>query len=181
MNGRRYRVEVMHGVNLDQLGRRDPLLYGTLTLPELAAQAHERLAIAVGAAAGDRREAQIADHRHTPPGLAALNVGQVDLQRGQRGDLERVPDRPRVVGPRARVEQDRIGPACERVQPLHEHALVIGVKEASLEPQLARMAFYLALELRQRERAIEQRIAPAELVEVYAVHDLDAIAAAVHP
>jgi 3-dehydroquinate dehydratase II len=29
------RVEVMHGVNLDQLGRRDPLLYGTLTLEEL--------------------------------------------------------------------------------------------------------------------------------------------------
>jgi 3-dehydroquinate dehydratase-2 len=34
----RYRVEVMHGVNLDQLGRRDPLLYGTLTLPELEAR-----------------------------------------------------------------------------------------------------------------------------------------------
>jgi 3-dehydroquinate dehydratase-2 len=32
---RDFRVEVMHGVNLDQLGRRDPLLYGTLTLPEL--------------------------------------------------------------------------------------------------------------------------------------------------
>lgn len=29
------RVEVMHGVNLDQLGRRDPAQYGTLTLPEL--------------------------------------------------------------------------------------------------------------------------------------------------
>jgi 3-dehydroquinate dehydratase-2 len=29
------RIEVMHGVNLDQLGRRDPLLYSTLTLPEL--------------------------------------------------------------------------------------------------------------------------------------------------
>jgi 3-dehydroquinate dehydratase-2 len=35
MTGARYRIEVMHGVNLDQLGRRDPLLYGTLTLPEL--------------------------------------------------------------------------------------------------------------------------------------------------
>src|SRR5438128_10405962 len=35
MSAERYRVEVMHGVNLDQLGRRDPLLYGTLTLPEL--------------------------------------------------------------------------------------------------------------------------------------------------
>jgi 3-dehydroquinate dehydratase-2 len=30
-----YIIEVMHGVNLDQLGRRDPLHYGTLTLAEL--------------------------------------------------------------------------------------------------------------------------------------------------
>ncbi len=29
------RVEVLHGVNLDQLGRRDPGHYGTLTLPAL--------------------------------------------------------------------------------------------------------------------------------------------------
>jgi 3-dehydroquinate dehydratase-2 len=35
MSAASYRVEVMHGVNLDQLGRRDPLLYGTLTLAEL--------------------------------------------------------------------------------------------------------------------------------------------------
>ncbi len=31
----RRRVGVMHGVNLDQLGRRDPEIYGTFTLPEL--------------------------------------------------------------------------------------------------------------------------------------------------
>ena len=35
MSGEHHRIEVMHGVNLDQLGRRDPRLYGTLTLPEL--------------------------------------------------------------------------------------------------------------------------------------------------
>jgi 3-dehydroquinate dehydratase-2 len=39
------RIEVMHGVNLDQLGRRDPLHYGPLTLDELerriAAEASE--------------------------------------------------------------------------------------------------------------------------------------------
>jgi 3-dehydroquinate dehydratase II len=29
------RIEVMHGVNLDQLGRRDPALYGGLSLDEL--------------------------------------------------------------------------------------------------------------------------------------------------
>lgn len=31
----RNRIEVMHGVNLDQLGRRDPAHYGGLTLDEL--------------------------------------------------------------------------------------------------------------------------------------------------
>jgi 3-dehydroquinate dehydratase-2 len=35
MTSEPYRIEVMHGVNLDQLGRRDPLLYGNLTLPDL--------------------------------------------------------------------------------------------------------------------------------------------------
>ena len=42
MSGSIYRIEVMHGVNLDQLGRRDPLFYGTLTLPELEAQVAEQ-------------------------------------------------------------------------------------------------------------------------------------------
>jgi 3-dehydroquinate dehydratase-2 len=32
----------MHGVNLDQLGRRDPLLYGKLTLGELEARIERR-------------------------------------------------------------------------------------------------------------------------------------------
>ena len=41
MSATRNRVEVMHGVNLDQLGRRDPAHYGTLTLPELELQIAE--------------------------------------------------------------------------------------------------------------------------------------------
>lgn len=35
MSAKIFRVEVMHGVNLDQLGNRDPTVYGSLTLPEL--------------------------------------------------------------------------------------------------------------------------------------------------
>ena len=35
-------IEVMHGVNLDQLGNRDPALYGTLTLPELEGMVEQR-------------------------------------------------------------------------------------------------------------------------------------------
>jgi 3-dehydroquinate dehydratase-2 len=41
MSAAGFRVEVMHGINLDQLGRRDPLLYGTLTLPELEGRIEE--------------------------------------------------------------------------------------------------------------------------------------------
>jgi 3-dehydroquinate dehydratase-2 len=44
------RIDVLHGVNLDQLGRRDPAHYGTLTLSELERwieiRAHE-LSVAV--------------------------------------------------------------------------------------------------------------------------------------
>ncbi len=35
MAGASHRIEVVHGVNLDMLGHRDPALYGTLTLSEL--------------------------------------------------------------------------------------------------------------------------------------------------
>ena len=38
MTAPRGRVEVMHGVNMDMLGRRDPSHYGTLTLSELERQ-----------------------------------------------------------------------------------------------------------------------------------------------
>jgi 3-dehydroquinate dehydratase II len=34
----RNRIEIMHGVNLDQLGRREATHYGTVTLPELELQ-----------------------------------------------------------------------------------------------------------------------------------------------
>ena len=34
------RIEVIHGVNLDTLGRRDPDVYGTLTLSELQLKVH---------------------------------------------------------------------------------------------------------------------------------------------
>ena len=38
MKGSHNRVAIMHGVNLDTLGRRDPEVYGTLTLHELETQ-----------------------------------------------------------------------------------------------------------------------------------------------
>jgi 3-dehydroquinate dehydratase II len=76
----RNRVEVMHGVNLDQLGRRDPAHYGTLTLEELERQ--------IGEMAGElglevrffqtNHEGEFVEQLHRLPGLAdaiVLNPG----------------------------------------------------------------------------------------------------------
>jgi 3-dehydroquinate dehydratase-2 len=76
----RNRVEVMHGVNLDQLGRRDSAQYGTLTLTELE--------LAISDAAGQlglktrffqtNHEGVFVEHLHGLDGLAdgiVLNPG----------------------------------------------------------------------------------------------------------
>jgi 3-dehydroquinate dehydratase-2 len=76
----RQRIEIMHGVNLDQLGRRDPGHYGTLTLGELertiAHQASElRLATRFFQS---NHEGAFVEHLHGLPGHAdavVLNPG----------------------------------------------------------------------------------------------------------
>lgn len=80
MSGGRPLIAVMHGVNLDQLGRRDPALYGSLTLPELEAMVVER-AWEVGLRAEcfqSNHEGAFVEHLHGLRGRAAgviLNPG----------------------------------------------------------------------------------------------------------
>jgi 3-dehydroquinate dehydratase-2 len=74
------RVEVMHGVNLDQLGRRDAAQYGTLTLDELEVRIGE-WAEALGLQVGFFRtnhEGEFVERLHRLEGLAdglLLNPG----------------------------------------------------------------------------------------------------------
>ena len=80
MTGPGTRIEVMHGVNLDQLGRRDPLLYGTLTLDQLERRI-EQDAHALGLAARffhTNHEGEFIEHLHSLRGEAdaiLLNPG----------------------------------------------------------------------------------------------------------
>ena len=80
MSATRNRVEVMHGVNLDQLGRRDPTHYGGLTF--------EQLELQISDAAADfglttrffqtNHEGAFVEHLHRLDGLAdaiVLNPG----------------------------------------------------------------------------------------------------------
>ena len=119
------------GSSSTQRARRAPL-----TACQLLSQPLERLAVAVGALARDARDAQLADHRLAPPRLARVDVGQVDLDRRQAGELERVADRVRVVRPGARVEHHPVGEPVEPVQVLDELALVVGLEERASEPEL---------------------------------------------
>jgi 3-dehydroquinate dehydratase-2 len=76
----RNRVEVIHGVNLDMLGRRDPDHYGTLTLTELELRVAD-FAREQGLQTRffqTNSEAELVEHLHRLDGLAdaiLLNAG----------------------------------------------------------------------------------------------------------
>jgi 3-dehydroquinate dehydratase type II len=68
----RNRVEVMHGVNLDALGRRDPEHYGTITLPELERRI-KRFARELGLEVAffqTNHEGEFVEHLHRLPEIA---------------------------------------------------------------------------------------------------------------
>ena len=76
----RNRIEVMHGANLDQLGRRDPLHYGSLTLTELELRIADTAA-ELGLATRffhSNHEGEFVEHLHGLHGIAdavLLNPG----------------------------------------------------------------------------------------------------------
>jgi 3-dehydroquinate dehydratase-2 len=80
MSAVRNRIEIMHGVNLDQLGRRDPAHYGALTITDL-----ERNVSDAAAELGletrffqTNHEGEFVEHLHRLEGLAdgiILNPG----------------------------------------------------------------------------------------------------------
>jgi 3-dehydroquinate dehydratase-2 len=80
MSEARSRVELMHGVNLDMLGRRDPTHYGTVTLAELERQV-EGFARELGLELScfqTNSEAEFVERLHRLPGSAdgvVLNPG----------------------------------------------------------------------------------------------------------
>ena len=74
------RIEIMHGVNLDQLGRRDPSHYGSLDLPSLERRI-DAWATELGLSAHcfqTNHEGQFVEHLHSLRGSAdavVLNPG----------------------------------------------------------------------------------------------------------
>ena len=94
---------------------------------------------------------------------------------GTPADLERVANRPAVVGPCAGIEDRGVGDVVESVQPLDVLGLAVGLKERHGEAEFAAEAPDLLLELVERQVPVVLARPAAEHVEVDAVQHLDAV------
>ncbi len=79
--------------------------------------------------------------------FAGVDVGEVDLDRRQPGELERIADGVGVMRPGSGVEHQPVRKSLQPVQVLDELALVIGLEEPRLEAELPRVLRDLPLEL----------------------------------
>src|SRR5581483_7447111 len=97
------------------------------------------------------------------------------FDRGESCELERVADRVGVVGPGTRIENDAVRHPLEPMQVLDEVALVVGLKEARRQAELASVVRDRALEFGERRPAVLLGVPPPDLIEVGAVHHLDPV------
>src|SRR5262249_19702225 len=128
--------------------------------------------------AGDLLEDEPVENGDLTPIVARLDVGDVDLDRRQPGDIERVGDRPTVVGPGAGVDHHRVAEAGEPVRVLDKLPLAVGLEEGRLEPELPRPAPDPALEVVERDAAVDIGVAAVEDIEVHPVQDGNAVVGA---
>src|SRR5918995_488113 len=135
----------------------------------------ERVPVALRPLAGDARDADALEHRHAPERLARVDVGQVHLDRGQPGDLERVAQRPGVVRPGARIEDQAVREVARLVELLDVLALEVGLEEAHLESELTAEAPDPLLEPHEAQAAVDLGRAAIECAEVDPVQHRHAV------
>ena len=138
---------------------------------QLRAQHLERLTVAVGAFPRDPPEAELGDHRAPAPLLAGVDVGEVDLDGGQRVELKRIADRVGVVRPGTRVQHDASHASSSCSRSTNTPSWLVWNRVSST-PSLGER-FDPALQLGEREASVVLGVAAAELVKVDAVHHLD--------
>ena len=113
------------------------------------------------------------EHRLAAPLLARVDIREVhfDERHGER--LECVVDRPRVVRPGARVDDQAVGRAERLVKEADVLAFVVRLPAANLEVELARPRVDLGFEILDRLVAVGRLVTATEQVEVDTVEDVD--------
>ena len=127
--------------------------------------------IAARAQPGDDRGRDLRHQRMVVDRLAPVDVGDVQLDDRAGKHLQRVEDRDRGEGEAGRVDDDAGALVDRLVDPVDDLALAVRLVEAN-----GRVAGRLAahrLDLGERRRAVDLRLALAEPVQVRAVEDVD--------
>jgi len=97
----------------------------------------------------------------------------VNLDRRERDCLERVPDRDLGVGVTAGVDHDRVRPALGALDQLDELALEVTLGAADGRVAERRAPGQLGVDLGERRRSVDGRIACPEQVEVRSMQHLN--------
>ncbi len=101
--------------------------------------------------------------------LARVDVAHVHLDGGQIHRRDGVAQGVGVVGQRAGVDQDAVGPIARGVDRVNQRALVVRLEDTQLDPRLIRRRLQHRVDLVQRRAAIDARLARAEQVQVRSV------------
>ena len=83
------------------------------------------------------------------------------------------PEQYAVLRQAGRVHQRAVGAVDALVQPVDQRALVVGLEGLQPHAQFGRESVQPLLDLRERRRSVDVRLAPAEQVEVRTVQDED--------
>ena len=103
--------------------------------------------------------------------LARMDVGQIDLDDRDRKRRDRVAQRDRAMGIAAGVDDHRGGLGHRLVEPVDQHALVIGLADVELELVGGGALDQHGVDLGQALGAVNPRLAGSEQVEVGPVQD----------
>src|SRR5207245_2549844 len=123
--------------------------------------------VAGTAEAGDATDARGSDARPTPEALARLEVRQVNLDGGQGDRFDRVVDRDRRVRVRARIEEQAVEAVVARVaDPIDDRSFVVRLLRLDAGAEMVRARGEVAVDVRERLRAVNFRLAYPEQLQV---------------
>src|SRR5205085_6991281 len=114
---------------------------------------------------------EVGNDRVSPPLLPLVDVREVHLDDRNGERLERVVDRPGVMRPRGGIDDDPVDRVVGVVAPFDELPLVVRLAALHRELELASPLVDAALELGDRNAAVELGIAPPDHVQVDPVQD----------
>jgi hypothetical protein len=107
------------------------------------------------------------------PFFARVTVGHVHFDHGEGHGLDRVVQRHAELRQPARIE-DRAGRVVHvLMERIDQRALVVRLEEDQLDLELLRHLFQLPVDVGERHRAVDVRLAAAKQVQVRAVQHQD--------